>query len=191
VAIAAAARCPAAPFLALLALGLSRPVPVAVEASAELDRDRCMEGEDVLIRLRLDAGVRVDQLRAAFVVPSTVDFGPDQQSVVTQAGVSGTDLTVTIQARQWGRVTIGPVRVRLRTGSSTREAEVAVPVAAARGVPEPSAAKSVLAAQNANWTGDHPSWMMGEASSCRDRGVSRRRVKPGSTVRPAGAVGCS
>jgi uncharacterized protein (DUF58 family) len=178
-----------APFVALLALGLSRPVPPAVAAFAELDRDRCVEGEDVSIRLRLDAGVRVDQLRAAFVVPSTVDFGPGQQAVVTQAWVSGMDLTVTIQARQWGRVTIGPVRVRLRTGGSSREAEFVVPVGQLAVYPEPSAAKTVLAGQRMrNRTGDHPSRIMGEGIEFAGvveyhAGDSQRRINWSATSR--------
>ena len=178
-----------APFVALLALGLSRPVPPAVAAFAELDRDRCVEGEDVSIRLRLDAGVRVDQLRAAFVVPSTVDFGPGQQAVVTQAWVSGMDMTVTIQARQWGRVTIGPVRVRLRTGGSSREAEFVVPVGQLAVYPEPSAAKTVLAGQRMrNRTGDHPSRIMGEGIEFAGvveyrAGESQRRINWSATSR--------
>jgi len=153
----------AAPFLALLALGLSRPVPAAVTASADLDRSRCLEGEDVVIRLRLDTGLPVDQIRATFVVPDTVEFDLNDAAVITEAGASMLHRQVTIRARQWGRVTIGPIRVRLRAGGSTRETELVVPVGQLSVYPEPSAVQTVLAGQRMrNRTGDHASRMMGE-----------------------------
>lgn len=152
-----------APFLTLLAFGLSRPPPDAIQAEATLDRSRCLEGEDIEVHLTLSTDGQVDLIGATFEVPSTVEFAPGHQPVVTVAGATAVDQRVVIRARQWGRVTIGPVRVRLRAGGNTREAEVAVRVGELAVYPEPSAVQTVLAGQRMrNRTGDHASRIMGE-----------------------------
>lgn len=157
------------PFLGLLALGLSRPVPTEADAAASLVPARCVEGDDIEIGVVVRAGRPVDLISVGLPLPASIGLAPGSATRagaaarVAEAGSAWLERQVVVRASRWGRISIGPALLRVRAGGNTREALVALPIGQLAVYPQPSAVQTVLAAQRMrNRAGDHASRLLGE-----------------------------
>jgi uncharacterized protein (DUF58 family) len=205
------------PFLVLLAYGLTARRPDAVDAAISLDPDdRTVEGERVELHITADAGVPVDVLAAHISLssglrepPTDHDEGPhvpnSQEGTAWQrsrnpravpfirhgvAGAGGLDEVVELAAGRWGRWTVGPAELAVRTGGGTLQARVYLPVGEIAVYPAAGAHSAVLnIGRLPNRVGDHVSRTLGEGIEFAGiaehvAGLSQRRVNwPVSTRR--------
>ena len=197
------------PFLVLLAYGVTARRPDAVDVAIRLDPDeRTVEGERVELRVAADAGKPVDLL-AVRVPLSTGLLAPatdrDEAAPVTgsdpttatlrsphrrtvpfirhgAAGVSRMDEVVELAAGRWGRWTVGPAELVLRTGGGAIQARVQLPAGEIAVYPAAGAHSAVLnVGRLPNRAGDHASRTLGEGIEFAGiaehvAGLSQRRV---------------
>ncbi|HEV8529196.1 MAG TPA: DUF58 domain-containing protein [Actinomycetes bacterium] len=205
------------PFLVLLAYGLTARRPDAVDVAISLEPDeRTVEGERIELQIAADAGVPVDLLAVHLPLSSGLrepatdqDEGPpitgsdhatawrpprDRRAVpVIRRGVAGAgrlDEVVELAAGRWGRWTVGPAGLAVRTGGGTLQARVHVPVGEIAVYPAAGAHSAVLnIGRLPNRVGDHASRALGEGIEFAGiaehvAGLSQRRVNwPVSTRR--------
>ena len=205
------------PFLVLLAYGLTARRPDAVDVAISMEPDeRTVEGERVELHVAADTGVPVDLLAVHVPLSSGLrepatdqDAGPPGTSSdhvaawwqprgrravpVIRSGVAGAgrlDEVVGLAAGRWGRWTVGPAELAVRTGGGTLRARVHVPVGEIAVYPAAGAHSAVLnIGRLPNRVGDHASRTLGEGIEFAGiaehvAGLSQRRVNwPVSTRR--------
>lgn len=104
----------AAPFVIALLWGLATAPNASVRASWEVDVDRCIEGEDVVLTLRIETDARVDETLVGVVLPAglTVTAGERYETVALDADEEWT-WELTLRPARWGAYKPGPLVVRL------------------------------------------------------------------------------
>lgn len=105
----------AAPFAALLALGLQLDRPPRVRAWLELERERALEGEELVATLALRAATSVDRLECVLVLPHGISVASGEHPLaVSLAAGEDRDLEVPVLCERWGAYTLGDIRLRAR-----------------------------------------------------------------------------
>jgi uncharacterized protein (DUF58 family) len=143
--------------LVLLALTPRSAVPDALLASATLGADRCVEGDEVVleVRLRVDG---VDRVDADPVLPPWTEVTGSEHG----AGDGEHVLRWTLVPRRWGRHRVGPVRLRVRAGGGSYVARSQVEVGEVVVYPAAAAlARSVAPHELAAPLGEHTSRAVG------------------------------
>ncbi len=105
----------AAPFALIVAVGLFFEGPPDIRAWLTFDRDRALEGDDVVAAIEISARTRVEKLELNLVVPRgvTVVGGGNPIGVSLRAGEERT-VTTTLRCLRWGSVDLGEIRFRAR-----------------------------------------------------------------------------
>jgi uncharacterized protein (DUF58 family) len=152
----------AAPMLWWLAAA-SRSRPRALTATTRLDTSRCTEGDDIVLTVSVHADAEVDLLSATLALPAgttVLDRPPLPLPAVTTHVVRWR-----LRPGRWGRWTLGPPVVRVRTTGGLLETYVACPTAELAVLPLPSAVESgPVPALLPRRTGDHAARAPGEGS---------------------------
>ena len=104
-----------APFAVLLLAGLVGARPPRIEARAELDGERVVEGQAVRFHLELTAEAAVEQAEVLVGVPAGlgIDGGPNPTALPLAAGEPAR-LGWTVHGRRWGLYRFGRVWLRVR-----------------------------------------------------------------------------
>ena len=104
-----------APFAVLLLAGLVGARPPRIEARAELDGERVVEGQAVRFDLELTAEAAVEQAEVLVGVPAGlgIDGGPNPTALPLAAGEPAR-LGWTVHGRRWGLYRFGRVWLRVR-----------------------------------------------------------------------------
>jgi uncharacterized protein (DUF58 family) len=105
----------AAPFAALLAVGLRASRPPEVGVWIELARDRAIEGEELELEVELSARTPVDRLELVLVVPPGLEVtGGSHPFAVSLAGGEHRSVPLRLHCARWGAYRLGDVRLRAR-----------------------------------------------------------------------------
>lgn len=104
-----------APFALLVAAGLVVEAPPDIRAWLTFDRDRALEGDDVVAEIEISARTHVERLELNVVVPRglTVVDGTNPFGLRLRAGEERA-VTTTLQCLRWGSVDLGEIRFRAR-----------------------------------------------------------------------------
>jgi uncharacterized protein (DUF58 family) len=104
-----------APFLLALAVGLVLAERPRLALRLETETERALEGDEVELRLELEAGSPVDRLELYVRLPDglAVADGDNPTAVRLRRGERRT-VELKLDARRWGGHVIGPVHVRAR-----------------------------------------------------------------------------
>lgn len=106
----------AAPFALIVAVGLLFERPPDLRAWLTIDRDRALEGDEIVAEIELNARTRIDLLELHLIIPrglAVVDGG-NPFSVTLNAGEERTVL-LPLRCVRWGSVELGEIRVRARS----------------------------------------------------------------------------
>lgn len=126
----------AVPFALWLTAGLTVAGPPRFAAAVGVDRDRAVEGEQVRLRLELQAATRVERLEVplAGALPGGLALAAGQPALLVLALAAGERRTVqmTLNCRRWGAWRLGelPLRAQDRFGLFTWEQPAQVAAAA-------------------------------------------------------------
>lgn len=111
-----------APFALVLAVGLSLPAPT-VEASAQLSRERVLEGDEIEAEISISAS-QTCEAHVALVLPRGIVWAEDEPTAFVLGlgrglgrGAART-VTVRLACEHWGAYRLG--ELRLRTGDRAR-----------------------------------------------------------------------
>ncbi len=143
--------------LVLLALSPRSAAPESLDLSVALGSDRCVEGDEVTLELRV-ALPGADRLEAEPVLP------PWTESRFAGHHVEGGTrvLRWTLVPTRWGRHTVGPVRLRVVAGGGSYVARARVDVGELVVYPAAAAlARAVAPYELAAPLGEHPSRAVG------------------------------
>jgi uncharacterized protein (DUF58 family) len=104
-----------APFLLALALGLALAERPRIRANVDPAADRALEGDEIDVRIELDAATAVDRLELYLRLPDGIDVakGHNPTTVRLPAGERRI-VETTLLARRWGGHLLGPLYVRAR-----------------------------------------------------------------------------
>ena len=120
----------AAPFALIVAAGLLFEGRPEVKAWLTLDRERALEGDEIVAEIELEATATVDSLELHLVVPRglTVVDGDNPGSIRLHAGEERT-ISLTLRCDRWGAVELGDIflRARGRIGMLTWEGRIRRP----------------------------------------------------------------
>ncbi len=105
----------AAPFALIVATGLLFEGPPDIRAWLRIDRDRALEGDEIVVEIDVSARTGVDVLELHLLVPSglAVVGGGNPTSVSIGAGEEQT-VSLTLRCVRWGSVELGELRIRAR-----------------------------------------------------------------------------
>jgi uncharacterized protein (DUF58 family) len=103
----------AAPMVAALALAARCP-GYGLSVTAGASRDRCFEGEDIIVRVRADPGGPAASVGAQIVLPPALMITAGSPFCAHGAG-GPLEMTWHITARRWGRWQSGQLRVTVRS----------------------------------------------------------------------------
>jgi len=106
----------AAPFALLVAAGLLFEEAPDLRAWLTIDRDRALEGEEIVAEIELAARTRIDLLELNLIIPrgvSVVDGG--NPFSVTLAADEERTVLLPLRCVRWGSVDLGEIRVRARS----------------------------------------------------------------------------
>ena len=149
----------AAPFVAALAIAARRP-GYGARVQVQLPDERCIEGEDILIRFRAEAGGPGSAVAVRLALPPALQAGGPEACVRGGGGALETSWKLT--ARRWGRWS-GQVTVSVtsRGGLFTGTAAVSLPQLTVYPRP-PSLSQLALPADLRTRIGDHVDRRPGE-----------------------------
>ena len=120
----------AAPFALIVAAGLLFEGRPEVKAWLKLDRERALEGDEIVAEIELETSATVDSLELHLVVPRglTVVDGDNPGSIRLHAGEERT-ISLTLRCDRWGAVELGDIflRARGRIGMLTWEGRIRRP----------------------------------------------------------------
>jgi uncharacterized protein (DUF58 family) len=103
----------AAPFVVALVWGLAAVDDPRVRATTSLETDRCLEGEDVFMTLRVEVESPVGEALVGVVLPAGLEVvDGEKYTTVTLSADEPWSAKLTVRARRWGAYEIGPVVVR-------------------------------------------------------------------------------
>jgi uncharacterized protein (DUF58 family) len=120
----------AAPFALALAGGLALAEPADVRAVARLDRERALEGDEVVLSIELAASAPVARLDVALLVPAGVEaLDPPAVALRLARGETRT-LELRLRPDRWGGYDLGRVALRAHAplGLLVGEGAIAEPV---------------------------------------------------------------
>ncbi|HEY7729377.1 MAG TPA: DUF58 domain-containing protein [Gaiellaceae bacterium] len=105
----------AAPFAALLVVGLQLRVEPSVGAWLELDRDSAIEGDELEAELVVRSDTGVDRLELVLALPPELEVAEGDNPVALRLG-AGDERTVPLRLRcaRWGVHEVGDLRLRAR-----------------------------------------------------------------------------
>ena len=105
----------AAPFAALVALGLQLQRRPDVRAWLTVERERAIEGDELTAEIELNAHTPVDRLELVLVLPQGVEVA-DGDNPVAMRLASGEERTLPLRLRcsRWGSYVVGDLRLRAR-----------------------------------------------------------------------------
>ncbi len=103
----------ATPCLAAVAVTTRRRRPDEVGVTVQLDEDRCFEGERVEVRVTVRSEVPLGAVDLDLDLPGVLGVEDGRRQVAHSRGEH--TATWTLRPRRWGRWTIGPVVVRVRS----------------------------------------------------------------------------
>jgi uncharacterized protein (DUF58 family) len=103
----------AAPFVVALVWGLAAAIDPNVTARAELQNDRCVQGEEVALTIRVEAESAVGECLVGDVRPAGLEVAAGERytTISLRAGEEWTS-RLTLVAARWGAYTLGPLVVR-------------------------------------------------------------------------------
>lgn len=103
----------AAPFVTAILWGIASTPAVTLRASAELDLDRCITGDDVLLTISVTASARIDEALVGIALPPGLPAtdGDRYTTVALEAGEPWTTC-LTLRPARWGAYRVGPLVVR-------------------------------------------------------------------------------
>jgi uncharacterized protein (DUF58 family) len=106
----------AAPLAVLVVAGLAGARDPRLQALVTVDRERALVGDQVSVRLALDAGTPVDRLEVLLVVPPGMEgpagAGRTWALAVRLAAGEQRTVTVPLTCRRWGAYWLGDVHLR-------------------------------------------------------------------------------
>jgi uncharacterized protein (DUF58 family) len=114
----------AAPFALAAALGASLARQPQITGTLTLDRERALEGEDVLATLELTGAEGAARIDVLLPLPDELTTNADANPVALRADVERLELT--LRCARWGAFRVGPALVRARDalGFHTWESDI-------------------------------------------------------------------
>jgi uncharacterized protein (DUF58 family) len=105
----------AAPFAALLALGLATTRPPELGLWVTVARERAIEGDEVPATVELNASAPVERLELLLALPAGLETEPGQNPVSVRLGrEEERTLELTFRCERWGNFDLGDVYLRAR-----------------------------------------------------------------------------
>jgi uncharacterized protein (DUF58 family) len=105
----------AAPFALTLAVGLALARPPAVLVALELDRERVLEEDEVVVGVDLYARVGAPRLEVLVELPSELELVDGENRIaLSLATDEERQLELRLRCRRWGAHTIGGIHLRAR-----------------------------------------------------------------------------
>ncbi|HMI99886.1 MAG TPA: DUF58 domain-containing protein [Gaiellaceae bacterium] len=104
----------AAPFAVLVAVGLALAKPPELRLYVELDRERQLEGRDVVVDLELAARRPVERLELLFRMPPGLETGAPNPRLIRLAFDEQPEIQLPIRCLHWGAYELGEVLWRSR-----------------------------------------------------------------------------
>jgi uncharacterized protein (DUF58 family) len=138
----------ALPFALVAFLGLATAREPRVEVEATLDRERLLEGEQALLRVRLQATSPARRLEVSLRLPAGLELaeGDPRRTTVSLAAGEERLLEARIEGKRWGAYEIGSLTVRARDRFGLLLFERRVPTSLpVRVLPRPEALRELLA----------------------------------------------
>jgi uncharacterized protein (DUF58 family) len=102
----------AAPFALVVALGLLLARRPQVDARTTLERDRALEGEEVIARVELDVRDGAERVELLLELPHQVKPSEENPRVVHLADGEHRELELTLECSRWGAFRIGRLYLR-------------------------------------------------------------------------------
>ena len=105
----------AAPFAAVLALGLQLSRDPAVRVWFSLERDRALEQDELRAELELNSTAPVDRLELALVLPAGIELVGGENPLALRLGRDDErTIELTLRCARWGVYSLGDIRLRAR-----------------------------------------------------------------------------
>ncbi len=103
----------AAPFALLVGIGLAMEEIPEVDVSAELERDRAIEGEELSLTLVVETLKPVEQLDLLLSLPDGITVAEGDNPVAVRLGPKDRrELEYVLRLTRWGAYSVGDVRLR-------------------------------------------------------------------------------
>jgi len=137
----------ALPFALVAFLGIATAREPRVELEATLDRERMLEGERALLRVRVRAGTPVRRLELSIRLPAGLELveGRARTSVSLAAGEEQM-VEAGLEGRRWGAYQVGSMTLRARDRFGLLLFERSLPTSLGlRVLPRPEALRALLA----------------------------------------------
>lgn len=152
----------AAPLLWWLA-ATARTLPRALTVTTTLDTNRCAEGDDIVLTAAVHSDTQVDLLSATVELPAGMSVLDGPRLPCRAAGVR--ELRWLLRPGRWGRWSVGPPVIRIRTTGGLLETYVPCPAVELAVLPVPAAVETgPLPALLPRRTGDHAARAPGAGS---------------------------
>ena len=172
----------AAPFALLVGVALAGDQEPVVTAHVRLDRDRVLEGEDVVLTLDVGAQSPVARLEVLVVIPDGLSARGSENPVAIKLDHGDQrELRYSLRCERWGAYRVGALRLRARDRLQLLQYEDVVDATVAlRVYPKPEFMRSVLQPLETQLlAGDHVSRSKGEGIEFADL----RPFVPGDRIR--------
>jgi uncharacterized protein (DUF58 family) len=105
-----------APFLLLLGVGLLGAADPELRASASVDRDRLIEGDELTVEIELEAEHAIERLELLLELPPGVSVADGGNPIAVRLSGGGRTLTLRLRADRWDAYRVGDLTVRARDG---------------------------------------------------------------------------
>jgi uncharacterized protein (DUF58 family) len=159
-----------APFLLLLGAGLIGATDPELRASVEVDHDRLIDGDDVMVEIELAAAHAIERLELLLELPAGVTVADGANPLAVRLPADGRTVTLRLRAERWGAYRIGDLSVRSRDAfglfARTGRIPAGVPV---KVFPRQEALRRLLRpAETQLYSGDELARMKGEGLEFAD-----------------------
>jgi uncharacterized protein (DUF58 family) len=136
----------AAPFAFVAGAGLALAETPDPSVTAELERDRAIEGDDLTFTVRIESAAHIEQLDLRLVVPQDLSLADGRSPVALRlAGGGDRELEYRISCDRWGSYVLGDLRLvahdRFRIFRYERNLDFAIPL---KVYPRPELVKELL-----------------------------------------------
>jgi uncharacterized protein (DUF58 family) len=161
----------AVPFAVTLAVGLSLARQPDVRVHVEIDRDRVLEGDEIVIEVELDARDSAPRVELLVEVPRGLELVEGRNPVALRLEL-GEDRTLELRLRcaRWGAYRLGEVHLRARDAAGLLAWEQTLDrTAALRVYPRPEELRELVAPRETQlFTGNRVSRQKGEGLEFAD-----------------------